>query len=295
MSQCILVELRWQRRRWQFTLPFCLQTTNVLITLTTDFGVSSPYVAAMKGSLLSICRNVELIDITHAIPPQDVRQAAVVLADVTPVFPRGTLHVAVIDPGVGTERRIVYAEIGDQRYLAPDNGLLSYLTHRVQPHLIVEVTNRSYWREAVSNTFHGRDIFAPVAGHLASGLAPDDLGSVTNQLVDLDWPEPQYLPDQALGEVLYIDSFGNIITNLSLEELFPATDRADLVVSCNGHDIAGLQTTYGQRRSEELIALGDSQGRLEIARVNGNAAALLAAKAGDAVRVWQRSGERLQS
>src|SRR5437762_10863778 len=127
-----------------------------IITLTTDFGVSSPYVAQMKGVILSICRDVELVDISHAVGPQNIREGAVVLADVTPRFPQGTIHVAVVDPGVGTSRRIVYAEIGGQRYVAPDNGLLSLLALRQQPKTIVSIENREYWLPESSNTFQGR-------------------------------------------------------------------------------------------------------------------------------------------
>ena len=256
----------------------------MLITLTTDFGVSSPYVAAMKGALLSVCPAAQLIDITHAISPQNVRQAAVVLADVTPFFPRGTLHVAVIDPGVGTERRILYAEIGEQRYLAPDNGLLSYLPRTAQPKYLVEVAAAKFWRTPVSNTFHGRDIFAPVAGHLASGVSPHDLGPVTNQMIDLKWPEAQY-GEEVLGEVLYVDSFGNLITNIAIADLRIWLHGSQPTTRLRGHSIFGLRTTYGNTDLGQLIALGDSQGRFEIAIVQGNAAETLGVKSGDMVAI----------
>src|SRR5262245_59451134 len=132
-----------------------------LITLTTDFGVGSPYVAQIKGVILSICREIDLVDISHSVSPQSIREGAVVLADATPRFPAGTIHVAVVDPGVGTSRRIVYAEIGPQRYIAPDNGLLSLLAQRDQPRLIVALENSNYWLSERSLTFHGRDIMAP--------------------------------------------------------------------------------------------------------------------------------------
>ena len=261
----------------------------MLITLTTDFGVSSPYVAAMKGALLSVCRGVDLIDLTHAVAPQNIQQAAVVLADVTPIFPRGTLHVAVVDPGVGTERKIIYVEIGEQRYLAPDNGVLSYLVRNTSPGIIVDVTEAKYWRTSVSHTFHGRDIFAPVAGHLAAGISPEELGSVTNQMVCLDWPEPEFGLDEVQAEVLYIDSFGNVITNLSIDSLQHWLGSEQLVISVPGHEIVGLQTTYGNRPAGDLIALGDSQGRLEVAAVNDHAAKILGLRPGVQLRMRKQS------
>ena len=261
----------------------------MLLTLTTDFGVSSPYVAALKGSLLTTNGQARIIDLTHAIAPQNVHQAAVVLADVTPFFPQGTLHVVVVDPGVGTEREIVYAEIGEQRYLAPDNGVLSYMVRYSRPNFLLKVTESSYWRTAVSSTFHGRDIFAPVAGHLLAEVSPHKLGTVTNQMICLDWPEPKLGADTTTAEVLYVDSFGNVITNLTVSMLRGWLNGARPRISIAGREIDGLQTTYGQQTTGELIALGDSQGRLEIAVVNGNAAATLGAKIGDSVQIVRKT------
>lgn len=267
----------------------------MLITLTTDFGPSSPYVAAMKGALLSVCRSANLIDLTHSITPQDVRQAAVVLADVTPVFPLGTLHVVVVDPGVGTERRIIYAEIGDQRYLAPDNGVLSYLVRNSAPGFLVELAEAKFWHSSVSNTFHGRDVFAPVAGHLASGVLPDQLGPVTNQMVCLDWPEPQFDPDEVQAEVLYVDSFGNAITNVSLDSLLQWLGNSRIMIEVQGREIAGLQATYGKREPGELIALGDSQARLELAVVQGSAAKSLGIQPGTPLRISRQFSPSAES
>jgi S-adenosylmethionine hydrolase len=232
---------------------------------------------------------VKLIDLTHAIPPQNVRQAAVVLADVTPFFPAGTLHVVVVDPGVGTARRILYAEIGEQRYLAPDNGVLSYLVRSSAPRHLVELAESKYWRTSVSNTFHGRDIFAPVAGHLAAGVSPNQLGPVTNQMICLEWSEPVFEADEVQAEVLYIDSFGNAITNLPIDGLLQWLGRSGILIEVQGREIAGLQTTYGQRKPGELIALGDSQGRLELAVVHGNAAKSVGIEAGTKVLIGRQS------
>jgi S-adenosylmethionine hydrolase len=259
-----------------------------LVTLTTDFGTSSPYVAQMKGVILSLCRDAELIDISHAIGPQNVREGAVVLADATPLFPASTIHVAVVDPGVGTTRRILYAEIGSQQYVAPDNGLLSALTSREQPRRIVAIENREYWLSNVSQTFHGRDIMAPVAARLAAGLDPAQLGPSCQTLVTLDWPQPQLASDRIAGEVLCVDSFGNLITNIGRREVEAFGNGATIIVDCGGRQIRGLVTTYGAALSGELVALFDSQGRLEIASVAGNAARELHVKAGEPVIVHQR-------
>src|SRR5438270_1372894 len=167
-----------------------------IITLTTDFGLGSPYVAAMKGVILSINPTARLVDIAHTVAPQNIRQSAMLLAEATTWFPAETIHVAVIDPGVGTQRRIVYAQIGDQQYLAPDNGLLSRLTAKSRPARIIALENAEHWLPSVSNTFHGRDILAPIAAQLSLGMEPDRLGPSISGLVELDWPTPQVEPNR---------------------------------------------------------------------------------------------------
>jgi S-adenosylmethionine hydrolase len=256
-----------------------------IITLTTDFGVSSPYVAQMKGVILSICRDVELIELTHGIAAQNIREGAVVLADVTPRFPAGSIHVAVVDPGVGTARRIVYAEIGEQRYVAPDNGLLSLLAAREAPRATITVDNTEFWLPNHSQTFHGRDIMAPIAAHLAGGVKPQRLGQSAGPLVMLDWPEPTISSHGVAGEILYIDSFGNLVTNISREDVTRIGEPAALVVDCGGRRIRGIVSTYGAALEGEIIALFDSQERLEIAKVNGNAARELHLEVGERLQV----------
>ena len=188
---------------------------SAIITLTTDFGLGSPYVAAMKGVMLSINPEARLVDISHAVGPQNVRQGALVLAEATTWFPAGTIHVGVVDPGVGTQRRIVYARIGDQQYIAPDNGLLSRLTLKTRPSQIITVENPEHWLPSVSNTFHGRDIMAPVAAQLSLGMEPDRLGPPRAELVELDWPQPRIESNAIVGEVIWIDGFGNLISNIT--------------------------------------------------------------------------------
>ncbi len=210
-----------------------------IITLTTDFGLAGPYVAAMKGVILSINPDVRLIDITHSISPQNVRQAAMVLAAASPWFPDGMIHLAVIDPGVGTARRIVYAEIGRQRYVCPDNGLLGRLTLNAPPSRVVSVENPALWLPNVSATFHGRDIMAPVAAKLSLGVDPSELGPQLGSLVPLDLPTPAILEHEIVGEVIWIDDFGNLISNITVDMLAKLGDRGRLAVVVCGQCIDG--------------------------------------------------------
>src|SRR5215213_2539522 len=172
-----------------------------IITLTTDFGEGSPYVAAMKGVILSLNPSARLVDITHTIPPQNIRRGAMVLDEVTPLFPAGTLHVAVVDPGVGTARAIVYAEVGDQRYIGPDNGLFSRLAERHAPTKIRAITEERWFRRPVAPTFHGRDIMAPAAAHLSLGVDPDSLGPPLAALATLDRPGARKVANRIEGQV----------------------------------------------------------------------------------------------
>ncbi len=256
-----------------------------IITLTTDFGNGSPYVAAMKGVILTINPEARLIDITHSIGAQNIRQGAGVLADVTPWFPPDTLHVAVVDPGVGTERRIVYARIGRQQFIAPDNGLLSLLARRSRPSMIRVLAEPGYWLETVSVTFHGRDIMAPVAARLSLGLDPEQLGPRLNQLVELQWPEALAVPGRIEGCIASIDSFGNLITTITAEQLKPVPASDQVRVACGEHETFGIFRTYGDQPEMTLIALVGSSGQLELAIVGDSAAVMLGEKVGAPVTV----------
>jgi S-adenosylmethionine hydrolase len=259
--------------------------TRPLITLTTDFGLSSPYVAQMKGTILSICREVDLVDISHAIAPQNVREGAFVLADSTPRFPAESIHIAVVDPGVGTSRKLVYAEIGTQRYLAPDNGLLSVLLQQHPLKAVVTLENRDYWLPGTTATFHGRDILSPVAAHLALAVAPAELGPPQKGIRVLEWPPVERSAHAVRGQVIHIDSFGNLITNLSREELDRLGQSSSLIVRIRNREVRGLVYSYGSALEGELVALFDSAGRLEIAIVGNSAAARLGIGVGEPVEV----------
>ncbi len=259
-----------------------------VITLTTDFGTGSPYVAAMKGVILSINPDVTLVDLSHDVPAQDIRHGAMVLDSVSPRFPPGTIHVAVVDPGVGTERAIVYARMGGQQYIAPDNGLLSRLAERHRPEQLIRLANAEYWLPEVSHTFHGRDIMAPVAAHLARGVPPERLGPPQEGLVAIQWLRVHRGERRLEGAVEEIDSYGNLITNITAEMLEgrPTDERACVI--CNIYETFGIYRTYAEQPPGTLVAIIGSTGRLELAVVGDNAASRLGIEVGMPVIVaWE--------
>ena len=256
-----------------------------LITLTTDFGPSSPYVAAMKGVILSRNPDARLVDLTHGVPAQDIRYAAIVLDEISPWFPAGTIHVAVVDPGVGSERKIIYARIGPQQYLAPDNGLLSRLARRRSPSTIIHVARPEYWLPTVSATFHGRDILAPVAAHLSLGLAPEALGERRQELVTLDWVEAIVTRGKIEGKIESIDSFGNLISNITAEQLADVPRGDEVTVECDEHQTQGIFKTYSDQPEMTLIALVGSSGKLELAIVGDSAKIMLGVSVGTPIVV----------
>lgn len=243
-----------------------------IITLTTDFGSGSGYAAAVKGVILSLHPAVTIIDISHDVPPQDIRAAALVLERAAEWFPPDTIHLAVVDPGVGTDRAIVYARIGNQQFIAPDNGLLGRLAARTPPVKIIRLAEPSYWLSPVSTTFHARDIMAPVAARLALGLAPDLLGPPLERLVELNWPEVRSSSKRIDGEVIEIDSFGNLITNIAANVLAGRPTDRRVCVACNIYETWGIYQTYADQPQGSLVALIGSNNRLELALVDGNAA-----------------------
>lgn len=258
------------------------------ITLTTDFGADSPYVAAMKGVILTICPTARIFDICHCVKPQNVYQGALTLENVARFFPPGTVHIAVVDPGVGTSRDIILAQIGDYYYIAPNNGLLTRVIHQAEstriPMKFYSLENRGYWREAISNTFHGRDVMAPAAAHLMCGMAPQYMGKPTTTIVKLEIPEPVVSPTEIAGIVEDVDSFGNLITNISAKSLAGRATDESVQISLSGKTIAqGVCRTYGDKPVGATIAIIDSSDRIELAIVNGSAEQTLNAAVGDTV------------
>jgi len=255
-----------------------------VITLTTDFGLSDSYAGQMKGAMLRINPEAQFIDVTHGIPAQDVIRAAFMLDEIADVFPPGTIHVVVVDPGVGTERAILGIEMNGWRFVAPNNGVLSIVAHRHQPQRIVQISDPKFWRTDVSATFHGRDIMGPVAAHWSLGVDLSEFGSTLPEpLSELPIPTPRTTGDCIEGEVLYCDTFGNLITNID-ETLLP-TQRDRLTVEIAARMIEGIRRCYGDGSPGELLALIGSQGKLEISVNGGSAAAACAASAGSPVRV----------
>ncbi len=259
--------------------------TRPIITLLTDFGRDSPYVAAMKGVILSINPEVNVVDLTHAIGPQNVRQGAIVLDELAPWFPSGSIHVAVVDPGVGSDRKIVYAQLGEGHFLAPDNGLLSRLAQRRPPSTIRTVTEAEFWLPTVSATFHGRDIFAPVAARLSLGLSPERLGPRQTELKTLDWPEVRVAERKLEGRIESIDSFGNLISDIAADKLEGVPRGEEVCIECDEHQTQGIFNTYSDQPQMTLIALVGSSGKLELAIVGDSAAIMLGVRVGTPLTV----------
>ncbi len=256
-----------------------------ILTITTDFGADGPYVAAMKGVVLGMAPGTQLVDVSHAISPQNVLEGAFVLSNLLDAFPAGTVHLGVVDPGVGTDRRLVALSVAGQWFVAPDNGLLSGVTRGRRIDGIWEITNPALRRARVSATFHGRDILAPAAAHLLLGRPPEELGPIRHEIIPLGNFEPRIDDRGVVGEVIFRDAFGNLITNVSSTLLAPS-DPGDWVIEIAGQTIRGLNRTYGEKRAGSLVALTGSSGRIEIAVVNGDAARSLTA--GPGMTVWFR-------
>lgn len=259
-----------------------------MITLTTDFGIEDAYVPAMKGVILSICPDVRLVDITHEISPQDIMEAAFVLREAVPYFPDGTVHLVVVDPGVGTERRPVALRAGDRWFVGADNGLFPLVLDGDSPEAIVRLDNRQFWRTPdPSTTFHGRDIFAPVAAHLAAGHALEEIGSPIESLKPLRWAQPRVDDDGIQGWIAHIDHFGNCITNISKQIFDEHVRESDRSFKCfvGNHRFTRVHATYGAADEGEPLLLFGSSGYLEVAVNAGNGAEHLDIRTGDSVDI----------
>lgn len=259
-----------------------------ILTLTSDFGRDGPYVAAMKGVVLGLAPETQLIDVSHAVAPQNVLEGAFILAGIVDAFPSGTVHLAVVDPGVGTERRLIAVSVADQWFVAPDNGLLGGVVLGRDVAGIWEITNPDLWRAKVSSTFHGRDILAPAAAHLLLGRDPDSLGPKRPKLITLANFEPRGDERGIVGEVIFRDAFGNLITNVSASRL-SADPASSWQVEIAGETICGVSRTYGDRPPGSVVAIPGSSGWIEVAVVNGDAARTLTA--GPGTTVWFRRQE----
>jgi S-adenosylmethionine hydrolase len=260
-----------------------------LITLLTDFGTADSYVAQMKGVILGIAPEATIVDITHAIPPGDIAQGAFVLERAADAFPPQTIHVAVVDPGVGSRRALVGVELLSQRFLAPDNGLLTDLLARGDPLRAHRLENDRYRRNPVAATFHGRDILAPAAARWSRGADLADFGPAVapRELVRLTRTQPRRDGPAWIGEIVAIDRFGNLISNLSADALSRELND-ETTVSIGTTVIRGICRYYSECPDGVLLALIGSTGRLEIAVNGGSAADRLHAKVGAEIRITSR-------
>ncbi len=264
-----------------------------LITLLSDFGLRDPYVAEMKAVILSICPDVTIIDVSHEVDKYDVRMGAYMLARAAPFFPEGTIHVAVVDPGVGTERRPIIIESERGFYVGPDNGLLMLSAIKEGVAHVYEITNRKYMLKTVSKTFHGRDVFCPAAAHLAKGVKPSEFGpEVSNPLVPT-FAQSSVCDREICGEVVHVDGFGNIVTNITEEQLKATGVREGerLSVALKENEVSvKLCSAYGNVSVNSPLAIIGSSGFLEVAVNRGNATQNYGIKAGDKVVIKPQNG-----
>ena len=242
-----------------------------IISLLTDFGHADGYVAAMKAVILSINPQARVIDISHDVAPQNVQAAAFLLSRHSRFFPTGTVHVAVVDPGVGTERRLLAVEAGEQIYLAPDNGLLDFCLELRLANAVV-ISNSRLWRSTVSTTFHGRDILAPVAAHLSAGVPLAQVGEAAKLVKRLPANVCSVTSDAIHGKVVYVDRFGNLITNIRAADLAEVKKFSELEIFLENHEIGELKLTYADAPLGSPVAVIGSFEVLEIS-VNGCSAA----------------------
>jgi len=255
--------------------------TSGVVTLTTDFGLRDSFVGAMKGVLLSRCPSLQIVDLCHEVPPQDVLAGALRLAAAAPFYPPGTVHVAVVDPGVGSTRRPIAIQAAGQVFVGPDNGVLSLAAHRAAAGWqAVVLDSPELWLPEVSHTFHGRDVFAPTAAYLACGGALAEVGNDIDDVVEIALPRVQREGDGLRGAVIDVDHFGNLITNIQRVDL---GDRVVQTVSLGGATIEKLSSFYDP--AEPLVAVISSEGRLEVAVPGGNAALELGLAVGAVVDI----------
>jgi len=257
-----------------------------IITLLTDFGLKDGYGGVMKGVIWGIAPQVQFADITHLIQPQNVLEGALALGRVAPYFPAGTIHLAVVDPGVGTQRRPIAARLGAQFFVGPDNGLCTALVEQARRSeaqmQFVHLDRPEYWLPEVSKVFHGRDIFSPAAAHLANGVPLTGLGSLIQDPRLLEFPTPERVGAGWRGVVMHVDSFGNLATNLERRHI-PA--EVPLSIKIGGFQIDSLASAFGDGEAGQIVALFDSASKLSICVVNGNAADRLKIGVGEPVEI----------
>ena len=274
------------------------------ITLTTDFGLKDSYVASMKGVICSINPQAGIVDICHTIEPQNIRQAAFIFSIAYEYFPPNSIHLVIVDPGVGSDRRKIVLKTPRAYFVGPDNGVFSYVidnyspeflpgTYLVRPGKQIEayvITNSKYWREPVSNTFHGRDIFAPVGAALSLGVKVSDLGDRVDTVVAFPIPRPKLQKHLITGNILHIDNFGNLITNISNEDIKNFLKQSKPIIQIGDFEIKRLDHIYSDVEKGEPLALIDSSNLLEIAVNLGRAAEYVGTDPGEIVGLAVKIG-----
>jgi S-adenosylmethionine hydrolase len=259
-----------------------------LITLTTDFGLADPYVAEMKGVILSISPHSSIVDISHDIEKFNVRMAAYTLASAAPYFSEGTVHVAVVDPGVGMKRRVILIQTQQAFYIGPDNGVLVLAARSQGIEHVFKITNPRFKLPVVSNTFHGRDIFAPVAAHLSKGVQPAEFGPEIQRISRAPFARIVRGKNMLIGEVLHTDGFGNVITNFPRDELQSTGAKSRIDVKLKSRKMTlKLCKSYAEVNKKEALAMVGSHGFLEISVNQGDAAASLKVKVGDKITLFR--------
>jgi S-adenosylmethionine hydrolase len=256
-----------------------------LITLLTDFGTRDAYVASMKGVILGLNPEAQMVDLSHEVDPQDIRAGAFILAGAALFFPPGAIHLALVDPGVGSHRRALAARCREHYWVGPDNGLFHLIFSRAPELAVVSLENPAYFRPQVSATFHGRDIFAPVAAHLSLGTDLDRFGPRITDPVSLNFPAPEFTPDAIQGEIVYVDRFGNLVSNLRVAEAASWLGERGWRLRAGPLNLSGLFRTYTDAAPGEFLALEGSHGFVEIACAMDNAAHRLQAGVGLAVEI----------
>jgi S-adenosyl-L-methionine hydrolase (adenosine-forming) len=252
-----------------------------IVTLLTDFGSQDYFVGAMKGVIFSINPTAKIIDITHEIPPQDIEAAAFNLLACYRDFPPGTVHVAVVDPGVGSTRRAIVIACADQYFVGPDNGMFSWICEREGNFTAVNLTNEMFFRHPVSATFHGRDVFAPVAAALSRGLAAADLGTPLTDIVRLKSLAPTFPDDRTIkGRIIHIDRFGNCVTNVTPAHISAGGGPSSWTISLNDRRITSFRRFFAEDGGDNLFCIPGSAGFLEISARNSSAAQILGAQRG---------------
>jgi len=259
-----------------------------IITLLSDFGVKDPYVAEMKAVILSICPNVTIVDISHEVREFDVRMGAFILAQAAPFFPEGTIHVAVVDPGVGTKRRPIIVQTESSLYVGPDNGLLLLSARKTKISHIYQITNREYMLQNVSRTFHGRDVFSPAAAHLAKGVSPWEFGPEISDPLTPSFTEAVVRKGEVQGEVIHVNGFGNLVTNITSKDLedIGVAEGKNLLLRLGSKDLTlRLCTAYGEVPPNTPLCIIGSSAFLEVAVNQGDASQALGTMSGEKVTI----------